>query len=280
MKIVKVVLSGFMLGAVLPMLAQNPKVTSLWATDKVFDVPESALYAHTEKLIFVSNISGNPTDKDGNGFISTLSPTGKVFNLKWIEGLNAPKGMVLVGKSLFVSDIDELVEIDIDGRKIVQRYQAAQGKFLNDVAATSDGAVYVSDTDDQSIYQLKNGIFTKWLSSDALAGVNGLAVEGDTLFAGTPKGIVSITLPGMEVSVWAGNTGRIDGLAWNGSGAFLYSDWQGKTYWVQKGQKPIMVLNTTADKVNAADIGFNKEKGILYVPSFFDNRVMAYKVEH
>lgn len=279
MKIVKVVLVALVAGTVWPVVAQTPRLTSLWATDKVFDVPESALYAHTEKLIFVSNIGGNPSEKDGNGFISTLSTTGKVFNLKWIEGLNAPKGMALSGKTLYVSDIDDLVEIDVDGRKIVQRYNAPQGKFLNDVAVAADGAVYVSDMNDKCVYQLKNGQFAKWLSSDALANVNGLAVKGDTLFAGTPKGILAIALQDAEISMWAEGTGGIDGLEWNGSDGFLFSDWQGKTYSVQKGQKPMLMLDTTSDKINSADIGFSQEKGILFVPTFFDNRVMAYRFE-
>ncbi len=32
----------------------------------------------------------------------------------WIEGLDAPKGLSLSGNTLYVSDIDRLVAIDVD----------------------------------------------------------------------------------------------------------------------------------------------------------------------
>ena len=47
-------------------------------------------------FIYVSNVNGNPTEKDGNGYISKLYKSGKVCTNKFIEGLNAPKGMAAV----------------------------------------------------------------------------------------------------------------------------------------------------------------------------------------
>jgi hypothetical protein len=258
---------------------QDVSLVEQWASETKFDVPESALFSHTENLIFVSNISGKPSEKDGNGFISTMSLSGKIFNLRWVEGLNAPKGMALVGKKLFVSDIDELVEIEVDERRIINRYAAPQSKFLNDVAEGPRGSVFVSDMNDQAIYVLENGHLKKWLSSDALKGVNGITVLGDTLFAGTPNGILSISITDLTIEVWAAGTGSIDGLEWDGEAAFVYSDWKGQVFSITKGGQRKLLLDTTQQSVNAADIGYNKAKKIIYVPTFFNNRVVAYKLD-
>ena len=61
----------------------------------------------------MSSINGQILEKDGNGYISRLSPDGKVVSAKWVTGLNAPKGLRSAGGVLWVADIDEVVAIDI-----------------------------------------------------------------------------------------------------------------------------------------------------------------------
>src|SRR5690242_10469967 len=79
-----------------------------------FLAPESVLYDSTQDIYFVSSIAGSGTAKDDNGFISRLRPDGAIENLKFIEGgkngvtLNAPKGLAIVGDTLWVADIDEI----------------------------------------------------------------------------------------------------------------------------------------------------------------------------
>ena len=38
------------------------------------------------------------------------------------------------------------------------------------------------------------------------------------------------------------------------------------------------LLDTKDQKINAADIGYIESQELLLVPTFFDNRVVAYKV--
>jgi len=76
-------------------------------------IPESVLYNPSEDIIYVSNINGKPTEKNGKGFISKVSLSGEILVLKWVTGLNAPKGSDIYQDSLYVADIDELVEIDL-----------------------------------------------------------------------------------------------------------------------------------------------------------------------
>ena len=51
---------------------QSDKLVKKWETAPVFKVPESVCYAGGN-LLYVANINGKPTDKDGNGYISMIT---------------------------------------------------------------------------------------------------------------------------------------------------------------------------------------------------------------
>src|SRR3990167_2886960 len=92
--------------------------------------PESALYSANHKAIFVSNIaSGNPTETKRVGYISKISPEGKVIKAKWVANLKAPKGIAIIGNYLYVSDVNELVKIDIKAAKIVKTWAVTGAQF-------------------------------------------------------------------------------------------------------------------------------------------------------
>ena len=87
----------------------------------------------------MSNINGGVTDKDGNGYISRLTPDGRVVNAKWATGLNGPKGLRGVGSTLWAADIDEVVGIEIASGRITSRVKIDGASFLNDLATAPDG---------------------------------------------------------------------------------------------------------------------------------------------
>ena len=163
------------------------KINKVWETLAELKTPESVVYAPKQDTLFVSNIDGKPDQKDQKGFISKISlSNGSITELNWITGLDAPKGMAIYNNSkLYVSDITDLVEIEIDNGKITNRYNAPGSKFLNDVVVDNQGNVYVSDTGTNSIYILdrnlinnnKNNISASlqiWLQSPKLDAPNGL----------------------------------------------------------------------------------------------------------
>src|SRR2546427_258967 len=82
-----------------PATPPAPPAARITVADSGIKAPESVLYDVAGDQYLVSNINGQPLDKDGNGFISRLTPEGRVAELKWIAGgtkgvtLNAPKGM-------------------------------------------------------------------------------------------------------------------------------------------------------------------------------------------
>ena len=84
--------------------------------------------------IYVSNIVGALMQKDGNGFIAKLNGDGKVMTRQWVKGLDAPTGLALHDRTLYVADVDQLVEINAASGEIIKRYPANGATFLNDVA--------------------------------------------------------------------------------------------------------------------------------------------------
>jgi hypothetical protein len=65
--------------------------TLKWKTDTILKVPESVLYNHADKFIYVSNINGKPDSSDGNGFITRMKLDGSIDKLEWVTGLDDPK---------------------------------------------------------------------------------------------------------------------------------------------------------------------------------------------
>ena len=249
-----------------------------WESPGEFRVPESVCYDIERGVIYVANINGRPDEKNGKGFISKLSLEGKIVRLKWIEGLSAPKGMGIAGGFLYVSDIDHVVKIDIEKNKIRKRYKAEGARFLNDISIDKTGNVYISGMVTNRIYRLKEGKVDVWLETGKLNTPNGLYVKNGNLLVGTKGAVLSIDLATKGISLFIENTGRIDGLVPDGNGNYFISDWYGHIHLVHPQKKMVTLLDTTPVKINAADIDFVIEKKLLLIPTFYDNRVVAYEV--
>ncbi|HEY4335294.1 MAG TPA: ATP/GTP-binding protein, partial [Puia sp.] len=93
----KSILTGAFLFALLCMLQNSVhaqhQLVKLWETDSVLKVPESVLYSPEDKLLYNSNIDGQPNEKDGKGSIGKTALDGKIIKVDWVTGLNAPKGL-------------------------------------------------------------------------------------------------------------------------------------------------------------------------------------------
>lgn len=251
-------------------------LSKIWTTADGLKTPESVLFDETTNQIFVSNIDGDPTAKDGNGFISILNPDGKIKNLHWVTGLNAPKGQAIFDGNLYVADIDELVVINIEDAKILKRYKVEKAIFLNDVAVAKDGTVFVSDTRVTKVYALKDGSLNLWLDDPILVNPNGLWVENDQLYIGTDK-LLQVDIPTKKISVLVNESGGIDGLEKLQDGNFIYSNWPGRIF-ITKGKESIKLLDTVGAK-NTADIDFIPGKNLVLVPTFQANSVEAYTLK-
>jgi hypothetical protein len=292
-----VVLCGALVLAQAP-ASEGPTLTPIWDLKGDFAAPESAYYHAASNSVFVSSINGQILDKDGNGYISRLSPDGKVVSAKWVTGLNAPKGLRSVGNALWVSDIDEIVSIDIPKAQITARINVeldgpARGtaQFLNDLATAPDGTVYVSDSAQSRIYAVKNGktsIFAE--SAEVVEQPNGVLVDGDRLILGTigpagRRGAGGGPAPSGHLFAFDLKTGRraqltteavggIDGIEPDGSGGLLVTDVIGQRllHVAKSGQVRVLAKFSAG----GADFGYIGAKRIAVVPFLFENRVAAY----
>lgn len=250
----------------------------IWESPDLLTTCESVCYDAIDHFLYVSCINGNPTDKDGNGFISRLSLTGEITTLNWITGLNAPKGMGIFMRKLYVTDIDRIVEIDIDKASIVKEYPVKDAKFLNDITIDKEGNVYISDMGTGKIHRLFKGVVETWLENKNIFSPNGLFYEDGEILIGTKQGIFSTLIEDKRTWQIVKNTGGIDGLEADGHGSYLISDWMGKIQLVNSNKENVLLINTTDLMINAADIEYVPATKTLYVPTFSDNRVMAYEL--
>ena len=146
--------------------------------------PESVRYDADQDVYFVTNFgSGAGNARDNNGFISRLSPDGAVLQLKFVEGgangatLHAPKGIAIVGDTLWAADLDAVRGYNRRTGALVANVDlAALGASVpNDVAQGPDGALYVTDTGLGRVYRVAGRTATIAHADTALNRPNGIA---------------------------------------------------------------------------------------------------------
>ena len=265
-----------------------------------FLTPESVLHDTVQDIYFVSNINGSPTAKDNNGFISRLRPDGAVENLKFIEGgkngvtLNAPKGLALLGDTLWVADIDAVRAFNAKTGAPVDSVSLATlgAVFLNDIATTPTGALYITDTgirfDDVGavLHPGPDRLFR--VGPDRQVTV---AVRGDTL--GRPNGIVLdpvgkrfiiVEFGGKSVLAWkpgdkaptaiAKGPGGFDGVVIAG-GKILVSSWSDSTVASYETGQEVKIITGVP---SPADIGYDAKRNRVLIPVFTGNRVEVWQL--
>jgi len=257
----------------------QPQLVHQWSTDSVMKVPESVCYDPQNEVLYVANIQGKPTEKDGKGFISKISTEGEVINLEWVSGLDAPKGMGVYDGKLYVTNIDEIVEIDIEEGAVSNRYPLEGAKFANDIAINQQGVVFASDMSEGTVYSLKDGNAQIWLKSDKLKSPNGLFTTESELMIGIDGAVLKAAYGSDQLTEHIPNTGGIDGLEAVDDEFFIKSDWAGHIHLIHPDKEKMLLLNTADDNVQAADIEYVPELKMLYVPTFHDDRVMAYELK-
>ena len=121
----------------LALFAQAPAAPTLapaWTVTEGMDAPESAYFDPASGFIFVSQIGGQATARDGNGRISKLTADGKLVAANWVTGLDAPKGLRARQGTLYTADLDDIVGIDIASGTVTSRVHVdigGEGKFFN-----------------------------------------------------------------------------------------------------------------------------------------------------
>lgn len=269
-----------------------------WEVSEGIDTPESTYYHSETKTLFVANIAGGGTDKDGKGWISKLDLDGKVLEAKWVQGLNAPKGMRSSDNFLWVSDIDRVHKINIDNKEIktFEAVEKDKNIFLNDIAIDPlSGDVYISDTIGEKIYRIADERITVFADGDNLEGPNGLLVVDDKLLVGGwgkrigsgwdttehgnlySLGLARSDTPGKKTVITKDKVGQLDGLEVVSFNQFIVSDWMnGQISVIHTGDgSHAEILNT---RKGTADIAWIQSEKLLIIPQMEESKILAYEI--
>lgn len=254
------------------------RLEKLWETDSVFKVPESVLYDASRQVLYVTNIDGkDPWGADGAGSVGMMKPDGTVIAEEWVSGMDAPKGMALFNDWLYVADLGRLHVINTATgiTDITIRIPGAEG--LNDVTADKNGVVYVTDSRGKKVFRVEKGKAEVYL--DQLKGPNGILTSDDGLYLLDAGALYRVGEDKVLHKLAEGMSGGTDGVEKINGKDFMVSCWAGAIWYVQADGTKELLLDGAKDKVNTADIGFDAASNIVYVPTFWKNTVIAFRVK-
>lgn len=279
----KPIMSALLFTPALALAEANPEV--LW-TASGLDQPESVV-AHGGGDLFISNVAGESDERNGKGYIARVTKDGEMLEQRWASGLNAPKGMAVVGNRLFVADLERLVIIDADSAEVLEELTPG-AQMLNDVAADDQGQVYVSDMAGNAIYRYADGKFEVWLETSDLGHPNGLEITGDEMLVaswGFPLSDdmstdnlgtlyqVDMTSGQMTPVPGTNELGNLDGVLRHGDEIWVSDFMSGDLYRTGPGEEPESVGQYGR---GLADI--SREGDVLFLPLMMDNEVRALRL--
>ncbi len=246
-----------------------------------FSHPESVVWDEPNNVFYISNIGEK---EKGDGFISKVSPDGEILELKWISGLNDPKGLLVHGDTLFVTDNTLLVEMNIQQGEVIKRTPVVGAEFLNDLTADEQGNIYISDTGKSSVFKrAPNGTLTEWLHTEKLENPNGLLVVGRELYVaawgkGEGGNVLKVNLEntGEITQVSERPVGNLDGIQRIDADSFYISDWAtGKIFRISDSGEMEEILTSAK---SAGDILYFAPRKQLILPMNHQNEVWWYQV--
>jgi sugar lactone lactonase YvrE len=260
--------------------AQTHKLTRLWETEATLKTPESVRFDAQRKVLYVSNIDGEPWAADGKGSIARIALDGKVIAVEWVTGLDCPKGLALSddGKWLYAADIGGIVVIDVDAGKIKDKIAIPDTLQLNDLV-NDKGTLYVSDSKGRKVYQVKDGKPSVYLDEKVLKGPNGLFVHKGALYVLDDNSLHRVKQDKSLEVLASGMQGGVDGLENVKGDDFIVSAWGGTIWYVPASGEKQQLFDGKPTETRTADTGWDAATGTLYVPTFFKNSVIAFKVE-
>jgi sugar lactone lactonase YvrE len=261
---------------------EHGSLKKLWETVGRFNIPESVVYDDKRGVLYVSNYDAyNPSRDEARQFISRVSLDGETIDLEWVGGLKNPTGMAIFKGSLFVVERAGVARIDPDSRAVVERYPIPGAMLLNDIAVDQAGRLYVSDSRKDVILRSSDGKFDEWLKGGQVSRPNGVHVHRGELLVGNngDGSIKAVDLESGEIRVAARlGPGLIDGIKTDGKGNLIVSHWEGRVYRVTHAGETTKLLDSTVPGRNSADFEYLTSEGLIIIPTFLDNGVVAYSL--
>ncbi len=252
------------------------------------DRPESAYVDVETGIIYLSQIVGAGDAMDGEGYISKVSLDGEMLDEHWVSGLNAPKGIRAVNGTLYVSDIDAIVAVDMETGE-ARRIAVEGATFLNDVAAGPDGGVYATDMRNSRIIAInRNDEVSVFLDGPEVECANGLLVHDGRLIVGgwASGGEITDTAIGHlfaldfdskeKTLITPEPAANLDGIEIDGTGGYVVTDWKsGKVLHISGEGEVTELMELTQ---GTADHAYLPDRHLLILPRMIEGQLVAYDI--
>ena len=246
--------------------------------------PECVRHDPARDRYVLSNVNGEFTAVDDNGFITRATPDG-MADLKWIAGgkngvtLNAPKGIQISGGTLYVADIDHLRLFDAETGQPTRSIKFDGARFLNGLAVAEDGTVFITDTGTKdvpgAVYRVSpEGEAEAIAKGRDLKRPNGIDFDAQgrlkvATFAGDE--VLTISRDGELLSRDKLGAGQLDGLLVRDDGGILVSSWKGKH--VVRLDPDGKAETLITGLVQPACFEVDARRGLLLIPEVKKDRV-------
>ena len=286
--------------------AQRLEITALarpLTTINGFHQPESVYFDEEQDVLFVSNMHGAGSDKDGIGYIVRIAAgdyaKAQLFVVSGQKGatLDAPKGITVRDSVLWVTDIDVVRGFDRRtgapvGTIDLRTYGAI---LLNDIATGPDGSLYVTDsailmTEQGTIYQAGDRIFridTAGTVTEVARGEHLRTPNGIKWHAGRQRWIVAAfdpfesivyelaETPGTAPRIIARGHGNFDGVEVLKDGSIAVTSWDDYSVHLLRDGKHLRIASNIHQP---ADLGYDSRRNRLLVPSVILGRVEVWQL--
>lgn len=265
-------------------LQTDAQLIKIREIDSVLKAPESVAYDAIRNCLYISNYNKYPRNgmMYNEDYITKADLDGNILETVFVNGLTCPTGICVLKNRLYIVERFGLVVYDLQLDKVENRYRINDTRFLNDVTVDPEGTVYISDSDSDVIYRIKNGKLERWLNREEINKTNGILIDGINLLAGVnaDNSLKAVNINDMTITRIATlPPGIIDGIKKCGDD-YLVSIYEGNLYLVSKSGEVTELLNTRSEQIFCADFEYIDEMNLLIVPALKNNKLFIYKYDN
>ncbi len=236
---------------------------------------------------YITNANGDPGTRENKGFISKTDQEGKITALHFIQGgqdsvtLHSPKEMAIIGSILYVADLDVVRGFEkTTGQSLVTiPFSLFHAESLTGLAADSQGLLYVSDADTNTIFQIdpaQDHAITQLIQDAKLSHPHGLAIHphnGHLMGVGWDDGkVFEIDEQGIlhelfVSSFFSGGFHNLDGIDFDRYGIMYISDLTaGKVWRIRANLKKEAIAEFL---LSPSGIGVDRVNHLILVPYLY-----------
>ena len=259
----------------------NAQAVKLWETGEIYDRPESAAYDSKRDCLYISNCNGEVKTGTsyGHNSVSKADIKGNILEFDFVKNLTKPTGICIFDDKLYIVERFGVVIYDLDANKIADRIYIKTMNFLNDITVDPEGVIYVSESDTNVIYRIKDKNVEKWLDSREIGRPNGVLYDDGKLIVGVNSDncLKAVNIADKKVTNIAHlGPGIIDGIKKCGDG-YLVSLCMGNLYLVKPTGELTELINTRDPQIYIADFEYIPDKELIVIPTLKNKKLLGYK---